>query len=148
MTAAKLLKIKRFLRFQIVSVGGTLVNMGVLWLMYRKLELPLVIASACAIEAAIIHNFTWHYFITWKDRIKKHTVPDYFKRLLHYNIITASIDFIVNISILKLLVKYTDMHFQLANIFGMLACPMFKFMANEFLIFKHKLIHPHDKDKP
>lgn len=144
----RFVKIKRFLRFQVVSIGGTLVNMGTLWLLYRKLQLPLVIASACAIELAIIHNFTWHYFLTWKDRIKKHSVPDYFKRLAHYNIVTASIDFIVNISILKTLVKYTDMHFQLANLIGMAACPLFKFLANEFLVFRKKLLHPQQEETP
>ncbi|MBN2416782.1 GtrA family protein [bacterium] len=148
MIPEKFIKIKRFLRFQVVSIGGTLVNMGVFWLLYQRLDLPWPIASACAIELAIIHNFTWHYFRTWKDRIKKHGIRDYFRRLVHYNAVTASIDFVVNMGILGTLLKYTDIHPLLANFIGMAAGPPFKFLANEFFIFRHKLLHPHQENPP
>lgn len=128
---------RRIIKFQSVAWIGTLVNMGVLWVLKGLLDVPLMIAAACAIELAIIHNFTWHYFLTWRERVH-HTVRDYFLRLLKYNLVTASIDFVVNLTVLYVLTKYFGVYYLVANIFGMLAGPIFKFLANEFLIFRNK----------
>jgi len=114
--------LKRILRFQAVALGGTVVNMGVLWFLKGQLHWPVVLAGACAIELAIIHNFTWHYFRTWKDRVS-HKGKDFILRLLKYNCVTASIDFIVNLTVLYVLTKYFNVYYLLANGFGMLAGP-------------------------
>ena len=125
----------RIIQFQLVAWGGTLVNLGVLWLTKGVLGIPLIPAGALAIEIAIIHNFTWHYFFTWKDRVAGNP-RDYFSRLLRYNLVTASIDFIVNLGILWGLVTFAGVHYLLADLAGMVAGPLFKFVANERLIFK------------
>jgi putative flippase GtrA len=125
----------RALRFQLVAWGGTLVNLGVLWLLRGRLGVPLVLAGAAAIETAIVHNFTWHYFITWKDRVDRNA-RDYFRRLLHYNLVTASIDFVVNLGTLWGLVRFAGVNYLLADLAGMVAGPGVKFLANEFLVFR------------
>ena len=125
----------RALQFQLFAWLGTIVNLGVLWLLKGVLNVPLVAAGAAAIETAIIHNFTWCYFVTWKDRVDR-TVKDYFLRLVRYNLVTASIDFVVNLGTLWALTTFAGVHYLLANLLGMLAGPLFKFLANEFLIFK------------
>lgn len=131
------MKIKRIINFQLVALGGTLVNMSVLWVLKGRLHLPIVLSGACAIELAILHNFAWHYFRTWRERVD-HTVPDYFKRLIRYNGITASIDFLVNLTVLWVLTKYFDVYYLHANMIGMLGGPILKFLANEYLIFRKK----------
>ena len=125
----------RVLRFQLVAWGGTLVNLGVLWLLKGRLGMPLVPAGAAAIETAIIHNFTWHYFVTWRDRVDR-SARDYFLRLLRYNLVTASIDFVLNLGVLWGLVKLAGVHYLLADLAGMVAGPVVKFFANEFLVFR------------
>jgi dolichol-phosphate mannosyltransferase len=132
-----LMDFKRYIKFQFVAWIGTLVNMGVLWLLKGVLDAPLMLAGACAIELAIIHNFTWHYFLTWRERVA-HTTGDYFLHLAKYNVVTASIDFVVNLTVLYVLTKYFGVYYLVANIIGMLAGPVLKFLANEFLIFRHK----------
>ncbi len=126
---------KRIIKFQIVAWGGTVINLTVLWLLKGRLGLDVIVAGALAIELAIIHNFTWHYFITWRDRVEKN-ISDYFARLVKYNLATASIDFVVNLGILWALTKYAGMNYLIADILGMIAGPIFKFIVNEFLIFK------------
>jgi dolichol-phosphate mannosyltransferase len=128
---------RRIIKFQFVAWIGTLVNMCVLWVLKGLLDVPLMIAGACAIELAIIHNFTWHYFLTWRERVH-YTVRDYFLRLLKYNLVTASIDFVLNLTVLYVLTKYFGVYYLVANLFGMLAGPILKFLANEFFIFRHK----------
>lgn len=126
---------KRIIRFQLVAWGGTVINLSVLWLLKGRLGLDVVVAGIFAIELAIIHNFTWHYFITWRDRVDK-TISDYFVRLVKYNLATASVDFVVNLGTLWALTKFLGMNYLIADIFGMIAGPIFKFIINEFLIFK------------
>ena len=133
----KQISLRRIITFQLVAWLGTALNLTILWLLKGVLDLPLLIAGAIAIEAAIIHNFTWHYLYTWKGRVKG-TFRDYLKRLFHYNIVTASIDFVVNLGTLWVLTTFFGVHYLIADLLGKLAGPLFKYFANEFLIFRHK----------
>jgi putative flippase GtrA len=129
--------LKRLLKFQLVAWAGTLINLGTLWLLKGQLNVPLVVAGACAIELAIIHNFTWNYFVTWRERVAR-TAREFFIKLAKYNAVTASIDFVCNLTLLVVLTKYAGLHYLVANILGMLAGPFLKFLANEFIIFRGK----------
>ncbi|MFB3845555.1 MAG: GtrA family protein [Candidatus Cloacimonadaceae bacterium] len=128
---------RKVFRFQAVAWMGTGVNMLVIWLLHGQLHVKLLIAGAIAIEVAIIHNFSWNYFETWKVRVN-HTLENYFRLLLRYNIVTASIDFVLNLGTLWLLNHFFGMHYLLANLIGQLLGPFFKFIANEFFIFPKK----------
>ena len=33
-------------------------------------DLPLALATALAVEAALLHNFVWHQQVTWRDRTR------------------------------------------------------------------------------
>ena len=125
----------RLLRFQLVAWGGTLVNLSVLWLLHGRLGVPEVLAGLAAVEAAIIHNFTWHYFVTWKARVARSTA-DYCRRLLHYNLVTASIDLVFYVGTLWALTRFAGVNYLLAGLAGMVAGPVVKFFANEFLVFR------------
>jgi len=128
---------RRIIKFQFIGWLGVLVNLGVLWVLKGQLGVPLLVAGVCAIETAIIHNFTWHYFHTWRERVA-HTPRDYFSRLLKYNAVVASIDFAINLTVLYVFTNFLGMNYLLANIIGMSGGPIFKFLANEHLIFRHK----------
>ncbi|MDD5764914.1 MAG: GtrA family protein [Candidatus Marinimicrobia bacterium] len=129
------MKLKSIIRFQIVAWIGTLVNLGTLWLLHGKFNISVPIAGGCAIEVAILHNFTWYYLRTWKDRVE-HTPLDYFRRLWKYNLITAGVDFIFNLGLLWTLNHFLHIHYLLADILGMIAGPFFKIFINELIIFK------------
>ncbi len=131
--------VRRAFIFQLVGGLGVFVNLGVLWILKGKLGVPVVPAGACAIELAIIHNFTWHYFFTWRDRVA-HSLPDYLSRLLKYNVLTASIDFTVNLGLLWALTTYAHIHYLVADLIGMTAGPALKFAANELFIFKRRSV--------
>ena len=50
-------KIGRIAKFAVVGLTGILINMGVLYLLFRRLALPLVLSSGVAVELAVISNF-------------------------------------------------------------------------------------------
>ncbi|MBO8152410.1 MAG: hypothetical protein DRP91_09285 [Candidatus Neomarinimicrobiota bacterium] len=139
------MNVKSIIKFQFVAWLGTLVNLGSLWLLHGIFDLPLSIAGAIAIELAILHNFTWHYFLTWNDRVH-FTLGDFFGRLYKYNILTASIDFLINLGTLYSLNKFFGVHYLLADIIGMSAGPIFKFLVNEFVIFRKSVAHHKPKN--
>jgi putative flippase GtrA len=141
----KQIELKKVLHFQVIAWLGTLVNLAVLWLMHGVLKVSVVLAGAIAIEVAIVHNFTWNYFITWKTRVKR-TPKDYFLLLVKYNIVTASIDFVVNLGTLWILNKFFGVNYLLADLIGQLLGPLFKFFANEFIVFPQNEVEKRDQN--
>jgi len=97
-------------------------------------------AGALAIELAIIHNFTWHFFVTWREEVIT-GFSRYFAYLLRYNAVTASIDFVVNWGTLWVLATFAGVHYLIAGALGMVAGPFFKFLANEYLVFRKGEAH-------
>jgi len=55
---------KRWLRFNAVGVMGAGVQLGVLALLVR-LRVNYLVATAIAIEVALLHNYVWHRRWTW-----------------------------------------------------------------------------------
>jgi putative flippase GtrA len=136
----------RIVRFQCVGLGGTLLNFSCLWLLHGMLHMHLLIAGAVAIELAIIHNFTWHYLQTWKNRVLG-TYKDYCTRLFKYNMITAAVDLYLNLGILYLLATHMSLHYMAANLLAMSVGFLVKFILNDHIIFKkeHPLTEPRGK---
>ncbi|MFT4307876.1 MAG: GtrA family protein [Candidatus Woesearchaeota archaeon] len=60
------MNIARIVRFGLVGGSGIIVNMGVLALLYTVFSLPLWLASALAIQSAIITNFIGHHHYTFR----------------------------------------------------------------------------------
>ena len=58
----------RWLKFNAVGFGGILLQLSVLALLASILRINYVLATAVAVEAAIIHNYLWHERYTWADR--------------------------------------------------------------------------------
>jgi dolichol-phosphate mannosyltransferase len=126
---------KRFFNFQMVAWSGTVVNLVVLWLLHGVLGWHLLISGAIAIETAIITNFILYFYFTWGER-RKSGKRNFFRKLIRYNLITASIDFIVRLTVLWVLTEWIGIYYLLSDIIGMTVTPFFKYYANDHLIFK------------
>lgn len=59
--------ITRWLKFSAVGIVGTGVQLLALAL-YLKLHLNYLLATAAAVETAILHNYLWHARWTWRGR--------------------------------------------------------------------------------
>jgi putative flippase GtrA len=57
----------RFLRFAVVGIIGAVVDFGVMNLLTRVFNFPLVLAGTISFIAAIISNFTWNRYWTYPD---------------------------------------------------------------------------------
>jgi putative flippase GtrA len=56
--------VKRWLRFNFVGIFGAGVQLGVLALLMR-VHVEYLVATAMAIEVALLHNYVWHCRWTW-----------------------------------------------------------------------------------
>ena len=52
--------LKRWLRFGAVGALGVLVQLGALAALAGWLGCNYLLATACAVETAVLHNFAWH----------------------------------------------------------------------------------------
>jgi len=75
--------LKRFIKFGIVGGSGTVVNLGVQYLLTLA-GMHYIFAGVIATEISIINNFLLNNFWTWKDNPAK-TKRSFLGRLLKYN---------------------------------------------------------------
>lgn len=128
---------RRFFSFQMVAWSGTVVNLAALWLLYGVLGWHLLMAGAVAIEISIIYNYSLYYYFTWGDR-RNREAGRFFRKLVRYNLLTAAIDFSVRLTVLWVLTEWIGIHYLLADITGMTIAPLFKYYANDHIIFKRQ----------
>ncbi len=104
----------RAARFVWVGVGGFVVQAAALQGLVSLAGLDYPIATALAVEAAILHNFLWHERWTWADRSAprsgSHTEPETgvrakrWARFLRFNGLTAVVSIGGNVALMALLV--------------------------------------------
>src|SRR5438094_283126 len=68
----------RWLKF-IVGLIGIGVQLLVLALLKSGLHLNYLLATALAVETAVVHNFLWHERFTWRDRVAKTRLAQFIK---------------------------------------------------------------------
>ena len=68
MTAGNRVSARRWIKFNAVGAIGATVQFIVLVALVRIVGFHYLWATAFSVEAAIIHNFCWHWRWTWADR--------------------------------------------------------------------------------
>ena len=101
----------RFARFCLVGLLGVVVNSVVLYIAHGVVGLPLLMASALAVEVAILHNFLWNERWTFGERNLS------LVRLGKFNA-TSLGGLLITLGALHLLVTYGRVHYLLANLVG------------------------------
>ncbi len=114
--------ILRFLRFAIVGGSGVLVNMAALWLLHIYFGFNLGRSSVLAITLAIVNNFLWNNF--WTFRVS-HILA---RRVAQFATISL-VGMAINVTVLKGLVHYGS-HPLAANFVGILVATAWNFLAN------------------
>src|SRR5262249_27372232 len=101
----------RISKFLVVGGLGTLVNTGVLIILYHQLHMALVVASAIGTELAIGHNFLWNNYWTFgRSGLSLH-------RFAKFNLSSLGGQCITIVS-LWTLVGFVDMNYVAANMVG------------------------------
>jgi putative flippase GtrA len=124
---------RRWARFNIVGLVGLLVQLACLWALTQLLNLHYILATAIAVELAILHNFCWHAAWTWIDRPT--SARGLVWRLFQFNVTTGAISIVGNTVVTAALVETAHLHYLTANLIGVAACSLANFVASDLLVF-------------
>lgn len=124
----------RWLKFNAVGAGGIVVQLAMLALLVSGLGVNYLLATALAVEAAVIHNFFWHQRFTWADRASLGT-RDALGRLLRFNLTNGGLSILGNLILMRLLVGRFHMNYVLANLLTIAACSVANFLVSHRYVF-------------
>jgi len=125
----------RWCKFNLVGGIGIGVQLAALFALQSVLGLNYMLATAIAVEAAVIHNFVWHEQFTWADRVESswhHSVL----RLLRFNLTAGAVSIIGNLALMKVMVGEGHMNYLLANGLAIALCSMANFLVSDSWVFQ------------
>lgn len=121
----------RWLKFNAVGAVGIVVQLAVLTLLKSGLGWSYLLATALAVEAAVLHNFLWHERFTWADRRTERRGT----RLVKFNLTTGGLSILGNVIAMRLLVGFVGVNYLAANLISIAACSILNFFVADRAIF-------------
>jgi putative flippase GtrA len=127
--------IARWGAFNVVGVLGFAVQALLLWLLGGVGGLDYLLATALAVEGAVLHNFFWHERWTWAERTGRDRAGR-LRRLARFNLTTGVVSMAGNLAMMAALVGVWRLHYLAANVIAIAACSALNFMASDRLVFR------------
>jgi putative flippase GtrA len=126
--------LRRWLVFNMVGALGLVIQVATLTALMEWSSCNYLLATAIAVEAAVIHNFLGHQRWTWSDRVARIS-GEKLLRFFRFQLTNALAPMIGNLLLMRLLVGHLDMHPILANLLAVAICSIFTFFAGDHLVF-------------
>lgn len=131
----------RFPKFFISSLGGTLVDMGVLFVLsefvFDRYFGEYIVAPFISFECAVLTNFIFSFFFVWKDRVRGQSFVYFIRKYLVYNA-SATATFIVKLGILLLFEVVFGWHVVFCNLAALCISGLLNFSMGEWVVFRKK----------
>jgi putative flippase GtrA len=110
------------------------VQLAVLFLLKRGLGMNYLVATALAVEAAVLHNFFWHQRFTWADRasLSRRQTLD---RLLRFNLANGGLSILGNLVVMLLLVGSFHFQYIVANLIAIAVLSVANFLVSHRFVF-------------
>jgi len=121
----------RFWIFNAVGLLGFAVQLTVLALLLHA-GAQYLVATAVAVEAAVLHNFFWHERWTWADRRGS---DGRLRRLLRFQAVNGVVSLIGNLLLMRLLTGALGLPPVAANVIAVAACAAINFAGSDRLVF-------------
>ncbi len=122
----------RVWRFNAVGAMGFVVQLAALAVLHGWFGLSVWLATALAVELAVLHNFVWHERWTWRDRGGARGV---WQRLVRFNLTTGLISLAVNIALMQWLVVWMGAPYLRANLVCVAAGAVANYAAADRFVF-------------
>lgn len=124
---------RRWLKFNAVGAIGIGVQLGTLALLLGAMHMNYLVATALAVEIAVLHNFCWHAAWTWRDRTRAPGGAGL--RLLRFHLGNGFVSLAANLGLMRLLVGRFHMQYLLANLVAIAAGSLANFAVSHWLVF-------------
>jgi putative flippase GtrA len=132
------LQTRRWLKFSLVGGVGIGVQLAVLAVLTTK-GVNYLLATALAVEGAVLHNFFWHQRFTWADRTHLSasgtTTSEAMKRLLRFHLANGSISLLGNLIMMRLFAGFIHLPVMEANILAIVICWLLNFFVSDRWVF-------------
>ena len=122
----------RLLKFNAVGAGGIVVQLLALALLKSGLRLDYLLATALAVEAAVVHNYFWHERFTWADR----TTGSSWVRFAKFNLTTGLFSILGNVLVMRVLVGGIHLNYFAANMLTIATCSIVNFLVSDRFVFE------------
>jgi putative flippase GtrA len=123
----------RWGKFNAVGAMGMVLQLTALAVFERWAPGHYLLASAAAVELAILHNFVWHRHYTWRDRADD-SAP--MVRLVRFHLSNGLVSMLGNLAILRLLVQEARLPILLADCVAILFCSLINFCLGDRWVFR------------
>lgn len=120
--------------FVIVGAIGFVVQIAVLVALTRA-GFPLPVATALAVEAAVLHNFVWHQRWTWRDREGAEPWP---RRLIRFHSSNALVSIGVNVLLTWAFARALGVATPIANAGAVAIAATVNFLAADRWVFPRR----------
>lgn len=134
------MQIWRWVKFNFVGGIGIGIQLAALALFRSGLHLDYLVATALAVETAVIHNFLWHERFTWHDRPSAHFRHS-LTRFVRFNLTNGAVSIAGNLAIMRALVGGLRINYMIANLVAVTVCSVANFMLSDRLVFQGETVH-------
>ncbi len=124
-----------WIKFNLVGVTGFVLQTAALFLLTRGMpRLSYLIATALAVELAVLNNFVWHHHWTWRDRPTS-TGAEIWRRLGRFNLTTGLVSIGGNLLLMSVFVGRFRLPIILANLVTVIICSVMSFILADRFAF-------------
>lgn len=131
----------RWVKFNAVGLIGVAVQLSALAFLQRVAGIGYLLATALAVECAILHNFLWHERWTWRDRPGAGSA---FARLLRFNLGAGLVSIACNLVMMRVLVGVYHAPLLPANLLAIAVGSIANFLVSDRLVFRKAPAGPKD----
>ena len=125
---------RRFIKFNTVSVAGFVVQLLTVALLTRWLAIPDLAATGAAVAATVVHNFLWHWRWTWADRA---TAPaGAVATFLRFAAANGVVSLAGNVVIVAVVVHATGIDVVVANVVAVALCGLLNYQIGDRVVFR------------
>ena len=121
----------RWLKFNAVGIAGAAVQLSVLYTLTR-FDVHYLIATALAVEAAVLHNYFWHVRWTWKGRAGS---------LWRFHAANGLVSIVSNLIWMRLLTGWMEVPPAPANLAAIALTSLANFLLGERWVFLARRDH-------
>jgi putative flippase GtrA len=119
----------RWLKFNAVGLMGVMVQLVILQVLVR-LGLHYLVATAIAVEIAILHNYVWHTHWTWKDRGVAAG-----GHLVRFHLGNGLLSLVANVALMKVFAGWLGMPLVPANLTAIALASILNFLVGDRWVF-------------
>jgi len=128
----------RWLKFNFVGGLGILVQLAALALFRSLLGWNYLLATALAVETAVLHNFLWHKRFTWADRPARHLLHS-LARFARFNISNGVVSIIGNLLLMRVFVGQFHLNYLASNLVAITVCSLVNFLLGDRFVFQPEI---------